>query len=265
MRVYVLLVVLAQVVLVLATPPVFAQSTSDVDRMAGANQLYEGGRYPEAAQAYQQLVDRGHKDSKLYYNLGNAYHKQGELGRAILNYLRAEKLAPRDSDIRANLELARSQTSDLFELNEDALLVRLARRIQTWSTLNENAMAALGLWSLLATLLLVQLLGRRTVSRRPLRYATATVAVLFAVSVLTLGTRLYSDSGDRTAVVVAREVDVVSGPGSQYVTEFTLHVGTETDLLEKRAGWVRLALPGGELQGWVPATDVEEVESVHSE
>ena len=54
-------------------------------------------------------------------------------------------------------------------------------------------------------------------------------------------------------------MNVTSGPGEQYVTEFTLHSGAEVRLIERRDYWVRLALPGGQLQGWVPAEAVEAV------
>ena len=60
------------------------------------------------------------------------------------------------------------------------------------------------------------------------------------------------------AVVVDQEVNVTSGPGTQYVTEFALHNGTEARLLETRGNWVRLAL-SDELQGWVPANAIEAI------
>ena len=36
---------------------------------------------------------------RLFYNLGNAYFKAGELGRTVLNYNRAQKLMPYDKDV----------------------------------------------------------------------------------------------------------------------------------------------------------------------
>ncbi|HIE11941.1 MAG TPA: hypothetical protein EYP63_00690, partial [Desulfotomaculum sp.] len=65
-----------------------APTTSGAD-MAQANRLYEAGQYAEAAVAYQALVDAGAHDGRLYYNLGNAHYKSGDLGRAVLNYRRA--------------------------------------------------------------------------------------------------------------------------------------------------------------------------------
>jgi tetratricopeptide (TPR) repeat protein len=92
-----------------------APQQNGIDTMAMAHQLYESGQYAKAAEAYQQLVDQGYSDAALFYNLGNAYFKQGDIGRAILNYRRAERLHPRDPDTRANLELARSLAVDQIE------------------------------------------------------------------------------------------------------------------------------------------------------
>ena len=81
-----------------------AQESSATGLMAKANERYERGGYAEATQQYEALIDRGYSDAALYFNLGNAYLESGDLGRAILNYLRARRLSPRDTDIRDNLE-----------------------------------------------------------------------------------------------------------------------------------------------------------------
>src|SRR5208337_1300274 len=74
-----------------------------------ANRLYEQGKYSEAAAAYQKLVQAGQVSAALYFNLGNACFKAGTLGRALAAYRQAEALAPRDPDLRANIQFARDQ------------------------------------------------------------------------------------------------------------------------------------------------------------
>ena len=64
--------------------------------MARANVHYEREEYAEAIQQYEALIGQGYRDAAVHYNLGNAYLESGDLGRAILNYLRAEELSPRD-------------------------------------------------------------------------------------------------------------------------------------------------------------------------
>ena len=64
-----------------------------------ANTLYINGDYVGAAAFYEAIVDKGYISGRLFYNLGNAYFKAGELGRAVLNYNRAQKLMPYDKDV----------------------------------------------------------------------------------------------------------------------------------------------------------------------
>src|SRR4029453_14353324 len=73
------------------------------------NALYADGRYADAAAAYEQILAKGVASTSTYFNLGNAYLKENQLGRAVLAYERAARLAPGDPDLRANLAFAREQ------------------------------------------------------------------------------------------------------------------------------------------------------------
>jgi len=236
-------------------------SATAADTMLTANQLYEQGQFAQAVQAYQQLIEQGYSDSSLFYNLGNAYYKLGDYGGAVLNYRRAQRLAPRDADIQANLELARSRAVDQFEVTENSgTLHLLGQAVQGRFTHNQLAMAALGLWILSVILLL--LFGTAKAGsawHRGLKYALTVTATVLVVGVVALGAYGYVDSARSEGVIVAAEVPVTSGPGEQYVTEFTLHSGAEVELVEARGSWVRLVAAGGELEGWVPERAVESV------
>lgn len=240
-------------------------SEAGSETMLTANQFYENGQFPLAAQAYEQLAGQGYADGVLFYNLGNAYFRQGDYGRAILNYHRAQRLVPRDPDVRTNLALARAQVADSFEASavaagQRALPDRLGRVVQERLTLNELAVVTLGIWILFVFLLILFGSARAGSSwRKGLQYALVLVAVVLVVGVLALESSLYVANNQSEGVVVAAEVDVTSGPGAQYTAEFTLYGGTEVNLIETRGNWVRLALAGGDMQGWVMASAVEAV------
>ena len=74
-----------------------------------ANKLYAEGKFAAAADAYQKIFQSGAVSPALYFNYGNAEFKSGNLGRAIAAYRQAAQLAPRDAEVRANLEFARNQ------------------------------------------------------------------------------------------------------------------------------------------------------------
>ena len=79
---------------------------------ADANAQYAEGNYAEAAIQYEQILaelpstsvaDLPSDYAVVYYNLGNAYFKQGELAQSILAYERALRLQPSFKDAKHNL------------------------------------------------------------------------------------------------------------------------------------------------------------------
>ena len=60
-----------------------------------------------AVAAYEELDRQGLVSADLYFNLGDAYYRQGDLGRAIWSFERAAALDPDDEDVRYNLTQAR--------------------------------------------------------------------------------------------------------------------------------------------------------------
>lgn len=73
-----------------------------------ANSSYEKREYSKAIEEYNKILDLGIDSGPLYYNMGNSYFKSGKLGMAILYYAKARRLMPYDSDLKANLNYARS-------------------------------------------------------------------------------------------------------------------------------------------------------------
>ena len=83
------------------------------DTMLQANNAYQNSDYSTSIALYEELVDSGIRDANVYFNLGNAYYENGQLGSALLNYRRAQQINPRDVDIGVNIALVRSERLDL--------------------------------------------------------------------------------------------------------------------------------------------------------
>lgn len=218
-------------------------------QMAQADRLYDASRFSDAVVQYEALVESGAKDGRLYYNLANAYFKSGDLGRAVLNYHRAQRLLPRDGDVAANLELARARTLDSLEAQYEGAVIGSVRQLVGWTTLREAAIVALFLWAAIGGLIVSAILWQ---DRRRLLFVLAGVAAVLLVLILvSVGVRIWDERDQPPAVIVVAEASVHSGPSADYLTEFLLHAGTEVRIVERRAEWTRIALPG-DLQGWVP-------------
>lgn len=253
------LVILVLAMLLVAGQTLQARSSPPANgTMAVANQLYQIGQYNQAAQAYQQLVDQGYADSALFYNLGRAYYQQGELGLALVNFRRAEQLAPGDTAIGANLAQVRADVAGgEVPAQAPGLIERVAHLTQPWLSVNQLAWAALDFW-IVFCLLVIGLSNSRGALRRSLTYGVVAAGLAVVLSLAGLGSRSLAEPRDQ-AVIVAGEVAVTAGPGSQYASEFTLADGVEVNVIETRGWWVEIAVPQTGQQGWVPAEMVEAV------
>src|SRR5258706_7216904 len=82
------------------------------DLYKAGNALYAEGKFSEAAGKYQAAADAGLKNWVLEYNLGNAYYRASEVGKAILHFERAFRMNSGQSDVIYNLNLATTKAGD---------------------------------------------------------------------------------------------------------------------------------------------------------
>ena len=233
-----------------------AQSEAWAAVFAHANRLYEEGRYEEAAAKYEEIVASGLQNGRVYYNLGNAYFKQERLGLAILNYERAHRLTPRDEDIKTNLAYARSQIVDKIETPDPGLLGRWLASLQGLLTPDETIILAWTLYLVMTVLALLAVFVWRW--RKFCLYALGFLGILLILSLASLGVKVYQQEHVREAVVTTKQVDVLSGPGENYLLEFTVHEGTTLTVEEERGDWWRVRL-WGDLEGWTQKAGLQEI------
>src|SRR5436190_21532929 len=115
------------------TSPGLAQSDAD---FAKANEEFAQGHFQEAIAGYEALVSAGQWNPNLFYDLGNAYFRTKDFGRAILNYERALALDRHHPEARANLQIARDEARAL-ELRPTIL-----ERYLQFATINQYTIAA---------------------------------------------------------------------------------------------------------------------------
>jgi tetratricopeptide (TPR) repeat protein len=224
-----------------------------------ANRLYEQDKFTEAAAAYQSMIGNGHVSPAIYFNLGNARFKSGQIGRAIANYRLAEQLAPRDPDIRANLRFARNQID-----GPGARPPSWWRRCTGHLTLNEwTCLAAAAAWLWFALLAAPQW---RPAWKKRLRGYTATVGVIAAILSAGLALACYDRLNIRTAIVVAREAVVRFGPLDESQTFYTVRDGVELTVLDAKGDWLQVT-DGSRRIGWLRREQVlmfaDAVEAAH--
>lgn len=213
-----------------------------------ANKLYAQSKFAEAAAAYEKIIGAGSVSPALYFNLGNAHFKAGQIGRAIAAYRQAEELSPRDPDVRANVQFARNRVQG----------PRLSMSVwrQKLGTLSANewmTFSTVAIWVMLG-LFIVRLIKPSLAA--PLRPWTL-AAVFGALVIFTCGKLAASQSAShRTAIVVINDATIRNSPFDESPSAFTAHDGAELRVLDQKDDWLQVT-DGGRNFGWIRRAAVE--------
>ncbi len=213
--------------------------------------------YERALLYYERLVrDDGVRNGRLYYNIGNTYFRLGEIGRAILNYKRAARYMPRDENVRANLEYARSRRIDRVELEESE------RIFKTLFFLHYDVPLGIkiAIFTILFALVWIAAAFRLFIDLPALRTLIIVTAVVSGLFFASIAVESIGAARNPEGVVTAREVVARKGDAETYQPSFTepLHAGTEFVLIEERSGWFHIELEDGS-RCWIPARTGERV------
>ena len=230
----------------------------DLDSLWTAGvQAYTDGKFADASTAWTSIEESGQKSAKLYYNLGNAWFKQGNYPKAILNYERALRLDPSYSDARYNLEFTSNFVQDKIEPVPEFILKSVARKV--CYVMGSNAWAVIFLVLLAAALVmgLLFLLGS-SVGKRRAGFYCGIVLLLLSAGALSFSIWQKSDSVKTdTAIVMSPVSSVKSSPSSGSSKDlFVIHEGTKVTILDEVGTWKNISLADGR-QGWIPAADLE--------
>jgi tetratricopeptide (TPR) repeat protein len=217
---------------------------------ATANRLYAEGKFSAAAAGYEHVLETGGVSANLLFNYGNAEFKAGKLGGAIAAFRRAELLAPRDQEIRANLDYVRNQVQ--------GATVRPPRWQEWLGQLNLNEwtiLTAIAFWLALGLFTARQLRPALT----PRLKGFTTLAILLTLGLGTgTGLQAASHFTQATAVVTATPAIARSGPFDDAQESFTAHDGTELSILSRHDDWVQVSDAQGKI-GWLSLKQVQVV------
>ena len=236
-----------------------AGGSAQVEFYQEGNRLYQEGDFEGALSSYLRVVEAGFESGQVYYNIGNAYFKGGNLARAILYYERARRLLPRDEDVRANLDLARSLTADEIEplprfwvLNAWSWWVDLLPRSLLVLLVVSAYVAAMS-----GVIVLILRRGAPSAVWGG-RVALGTGGVLLVLG-LNLAIRELEIGQAEEAVVLEPQVDVMSAPvDDETLTIFTVHEGTKVRVDRRAEEWAEVVLEDGKV-GWVRVEVLETI------
>ncbi len=216
-----------------------------------ANNQYLKGEYREAVETYEKIVRRGFEAPELYFNLANAYYKNKNLPAAILNYERAQRLAPNNKDILFNLELSNLQIVDRIEPAPELFFA------QWWNNL--SATFSSNTWAVLVIILVnaVFLVAAaffilRTSRARKLIFLTGITLLLVTAFTLSLAVTQTRQQRRANAIIFSPVIYMKSSPDEKSENVVSIREGNKVTVLDKVGEWRKVQLINGST-GWIPA------------
>ncbi len=221
-----------------------------------ANTAYLNADYHTAIEVYERILAQGLVSAKLYYNIANAYFKEGNIGKSILFYNRALRLVPGSEDVRYNLAVAEAMTKDKIEEIPEFFAVAWMRSLRHTMGCTSWSILSLVLLAAMLGLLLLYLLAQRIGLRKAGFYGTLAAFVLFVLTtwfaVLERREMLRSDE----AVVMVASSAVKSSPDHAATDLFMLHEGTKATVTAALDDWCEITLADGK-KGWIECRKIE--------
>lgn len=229
---------------------------SNDDIWDGANVAYDQGDFNSAIEGYRKILERDHRYPLVYYNLGNAYFKNGQIGLAIAAYGHSLKIDPSFKLAKENLEYVRKFTVDKVEEKPRGFLLNLWYGLAGLLLAEGYFILTIVIYWILCAVITLLIIG--VGKKEFLTYLLILFSAVFILGIAITHFVVNQTHNPRWGVVIVPSVELREGPGEEFEKIFTGHEGLEFKILSQRQDYYLIELASG-LKGWVPATTLTEI------
>jgi tetratricopeptide (TPR) repeat protein len=238
----------ALLLLLLPAMPAAGQTAEQMFRQG--NQEYQQGKFREALEAYRKVHDAGYGGPALYYNLGNALYKTGDVPHAILFYERARRLMPGDDDLRHNLQLANLMLTDKIEPAPRLFLSDWWDGLKAAFSLDGMTLAVLLLFAVTMGGWSGMVLAGSYSARRTWFISAVAGGLLTVASVAVLWARIGDLHRIDEAIITVQITTIKNSPDAASSDAFVLHSGVKVQITDAVEKWLKIRLVDGKV-GWM--------------
>lgn len=216
-----------------------------------ANAYFTTEKYDEAVYIYEQILQTGEESAKLYFNLGNAYYKIGDVNNAILNLERAKVLAPHDANIEFNLQIANQFVVTKIEALPQPFFLRWRTSVTNKYPIDTWSAISIGTFILFLLFLGLFVFSKRAAIKR-FAFWIGIVAIIFSGFTFSFANQQKKEIVSRKhAIVFCPRVTVKSSPTQTGTDLFLIYEGLKIEITDSLSTWKEIKLADGN-EGWLP-------------
>lgn len=214
-----------------------------------ANTAYKENDFEKSAELYEKILLQGMESAEVYFNLGNAYFKTGNIPSAILYYEKAKKLNPGNEDITSNLRMANLKTIDKVESKPEMMLTTWWEELLNSYTVDEWGKMSIYLSFISLFVMLGFILFRGLI--RKISFFTSVGIFVLSMVFFFMGFQQKSlQTSENYGIIFSPTVTVKSSPENDGTRLFVIHEGTKVKVISEFEDWTEITLMNGS-KGWV--------------
>ena len=223
------------------------------------NNLYNEGKFQDAINVYDRILDTEYHSAELYFNLGNAYYKLNRIAPSVYYYEKALQLSPKDKDIINNMSFAKNMTIDEIEILPEMGFSKITNQVINTYSFDTWAMLSVFFVVVFVVLFLAYYFSYSSTSKR-FAFLASNLSIGLILITLVFAFQKYDyEQKDKPAIVFAQESEIKNEPNLRSEIAFKLHEGTKVQVLEiYNENWTKIKLADGKT-GWIPSEDIKEL------
>ena len=219
-----------------------------------ANNYYNNSKYLESINIYESILAEGWESSNLYYNLGNSYFRQNQIGQSIWAYNKALKMDPRNEDLIKNLSIAEAKIKDRIILPDEFYFVKVYGNFKSRYTLKEWLLAG----GIIVLFTVVSFLISEFHIFNNLKIVRVVkILILLTVTIhIVILDKFFDDDDDKFGIIIDNQVKAYSGPfyGDNSIL-FNINEGTEVMIKQYQKNWTEIILLDGK-SAWITSNKI---------
>lgn len=220
------------------------------------NAYYNNGKYSEAIEKYEAIVNSDQHSAEVYFNLGNAHYKLNHIALSIYYYEMALQLDPKDKEVKNNLSFARNMTIDSIEKVPEIGISRFIRKVINIFSFEIWAYLTVIFMILFVILFMTYYFSIGTSTKR-FSFVSSLSSIILSLVLLVFAFKKDSmDKKHNPAIVFSQESLVRTDPNLSGEEAFRLHEGTKVQVLDTANDWSEILLVDGKT-GWIVSEDIK--------
>ena len=233
-----------------------------------ADSAYNREAYSDAVALYNEAIATDGASSPLYYNLGNAYYRANNLGKAILSYERALALDPSNEEAAINLNFVRTRIEDAPE-DDSSFLSNLHKGIVSNMSPDAWAWTALILFIILLGTIALYIFSSNVIMRKVGFFGGIIMIFVFAYTIAIAYQTAAAYKSHEEAIVIVPTTNLSSAPRSSRGEKekvVPIHEGTKVMIIDSLSTpddpnvgkWYDVKINNSS-RAWLNAADVERI------